>query len=82
MQPIIKMYTTATCASCQMVKKWLKIKGLEYTEVRVDVDPALQQEAISLSGQTQVPVTVFEQGGQVKSVIVGFKPAQLSEAIA
>lgn len=35
----IIMYTTATCASCQMVKKWLTMKNQEWEEVRVDESP-------------------------------------------
>ena len=78
----IVMYTTATCASCAMVKKWLEMKGLKWEEVRVDEAPAKQQEAIDLSGSTTVPVTVIEKLNGVKDVIVGFKPAQLAEAVA
>lgn len=76
------MYTTSTCASCQMVKKWLTMKNQQWEEVRVDENPARQQEAIDLSSSTTVPVTVIEQASGLKSVIVGFKPAQLAEAIA
>jgi glutaredoxin len=78
----ITMYTTSTCASCQMVKKWLTMKNQQWEEVRVDENPARQQEAIDLSSSTTVPVTVIEQASGLKSVIVGFKPAQLAEAIA
>lgn len=78
----ITMYTTATCASCQMVKKWLTMKNLNWEEVRIDELPARQQEAIDLSGSTTVPVTVVEKLDGLKDVIVGFKPAQLAEAVA
>lgn len=78
----ITMYTTKTCASCQMVKKWLQMKGLSWNEIFVDENPARQQEAIDLSSSATVPVTVIEKAGSPKSVVVGFKPAQLAEAIA
>lgn len=77
----IIMYTTATCASCQMVKKWLSMKNLSWEEVRVDEDPSRQQEAIDLSGQSTVPVTRFQNADGMQSVVVGFKPAQLAEAV-
>ena len=80
--PTITMYTTQTCASCQMVKKWLTMKDLKWEEVRVDQFPERQQEAIDLSSSTTVPVTVIEKPGSMKSVVVGFKPAQLAEAIS
>jgi len=75
------MYTTTTCASCQMVKKWLTMKNQEWEEVHLDEHPERQQEAIELSGSTTVPITLIENDG-TKNVIVGFKPAQLAEAIA
>ena len=78
----IIMYTTATCASCQMVKKWLSMKNLTWEEVRVDENPSRQQEAIDLSSSTTVPVTVIETEGGMRDVIVGFKPAQLAAAVA
>ena len=77
----ITMYTTTTCASCQMVKKWLTMKNQEWEEVHLDEHPERQQEAIELSGSTTVPITLIENEG-IKNVIVGFKPAQLAEAIA
>lgn len=78
----ITMYTTATCASCQMVKKWLTMKNLEWEEIRVDQSPEKQAEAIKLSGSSTVPVTVIEKLDGLKDVIVGFKPGQLAEAVA
>lgn len=78
----ITMYTTTTCASCQMVKKWLSMKNQEWEEVHLDEYPERQQEAIELSGSTTVPITLIENEGGIKNVIVGFKPAQLAEAIA
>ncbi len=78
----ITMYTTETCASCQMVKKWLTMKNLQWEEIRVDQSPERQQEAIKLSGSSTVPVTIIEKLDGLKDVIVGFKPAQLAEAVA
>lgn len=78
----ITMYTTTTCASCQMVKKWLTMKNQEWEEVHLDEHPERQQEAIDLSSSTTVPVTVVEKEGGLKSVIVGFNPSRLAEAIA
>ena len=78
----ITMYTTTTCASCNMVKKWLTMKSQEWEEVHLDEHPARQQEAIDLSGSSTVPVTVVEKANGIKSVIVGFNPARLAEAIA
>lgn len=78
----IIMYTTTTCASCQMVKKWLTMKNQKWEEVLLDEHPERQQEAIDLSGSTTVPVTLVETAEGIKNVVVGFKPGQLAEAIA
>jgi glutaredoxin len=77
----IKMYTTAACASCQMVKKWLGSKNLEWDEIRVDENPEAQKEAIELSSQITVPVTVIEKSNGERSVVVGFKPSILAEGL-
>jgi len=47
----ITIYTTNTCAYCEMVKKWLGTKGLEYTVVNLDEEkPEVRQKVIEMSG--------------------------------
>lgn len=70
-----KIYTTSTCAQCVQVKKYLAIKGVDYVEVDADKDEA-RQEAINISGQFSVPVTVINGG-----VVVGFKPGQIADLL-
>ena len=54
MQPVI-MYSTAFCPFCIRAKKLLKQKGVEFEDRRVDLEPNLRQEMMSLSGRRTVP---------------------------
>lgn len=51
----IILYTKASCPYCDRAKQFLKAKGANYTEVRIDDNPALQQEVIVRSGRRTVP---------------------------
>ena len=77
----ITIYTTNTCAYCGMVKKWLGAKGYKYNEVNLDLNPEKTQEALELSGQLAVPVTVVTKQDDSKEVIVGFNLAKLAPAV-
>lgn len=78
----IIIYTTNTCAYCGMVKKWLGAKGYKYNEVNLDENPEKTQEALALSGQLAVPVTVVTKQDDSKEVIVGFNLAKLAPAVS
>lgn len=79
----VKVYTSNNCGSCKMVKKFLQIKGADYSELNIDEDPSLRQEAISLSGVMTVPViAVSDETGSIKGVSVGYNPSQLSSLLA
>lgn len=79
----VTIYTTTTCAYCVMVKRYLTSKGLSYDEVNLDLAPERRQEAIDLSGQMNVPVTVVsdETSGQ-KEIAIGWNPGKLASALA
>lgn len=78
----ITIFTTTTCASCGMVKKWLDSKGHNYEVVNLDQNPERQAEALRLSGALTVPVTVVKKEDDTQSVIVGFNLAKLAPAVA
>ena len=78
----ITIYTTNTCAYCGMVKKWLSAKGHNYSEVNLDEQPEKTQEALEISGQLAVPVTVVTRQDDSKEVIVGFNLAKLAPAVS
>ncbi|HUS26413.1 MAG TPA: glutaredoxin family protein [Nevskiaceae bacterium] len=78
----ITIFTTNTCASCGMVKKWLGTKGIGYEEVNIDQNPERQAEAQKLSGALTVPVTVVTKHDDSQEIIVGWNLAKLAPAVA
>jgi glutaredoxin len=78
----ITIYTTNTCAYCVMVKKWLGSKNMSYDEVNLDTNPERAQEAIEISGQMAVPVTVITKDDDTKEIVVGYNLAKLVPAVA
>ena len=52
----VKMYTSMVCPYCQRAKQLLKSRGVDQIdEVRVDLQPALRDEMIELTGRRTVP---------------------------
>jgi len=78
----ITIFTTNTCAYCVMVKRWLGAKGYTYDEVNLDEHPERQQEAMRVSGQMAVPVTVITKNDDSQEVIVGYNLARLAPAVS
>lgn len=78
----ITVFTSNTCAYCQMVKKYLGAKGMTYDEVNIDEHPHRQAEAMQMSGATTVPVTVVTKGDDSREVVVGYNLAKLAPAIS
>ena len=78
----ITIFTTTTCASCGMVKKWLNMKGHEYDLVNLDEQPERQAEALELSGALTVPITVVTKHDDSREVVIGFNLAKLAPAVA
>jgi len=54
-EPQITLYTSAICGYCMAAKAFLKSKGLQWTEVRIDTDPAQREKMIALAKRTSVP---------------------------
>ncbi|MDH5357526.1 MAG: glutaredoxin 3 [Gammaproteobacteria bacterium] len=51
----VEVYSSAHCPYCVMAKQLLERKGVEYTEIRVDLEPAKRQEMMKKSRQRTVP---------------------------
>lgn len=54
-QPPITLYTSAICAYCVAAKNFLKGRGLEWNEVRIDLDPEERARMVERTGRTSVP---------------------------
>jgi S1-C subfamily serine protease len=59
------------------LKEFLSRKGIPYEDHDVNTDPSAAQEAVRLTGQNAVPVTVID--GQT---VVGFNQPRLEQLIA
>lgn len=54
--PKIEMYSSAVCPYCVAAKNLLKSKGLEWQEIRIDMDPAQRDAMLQRSsGRRTVP---------------------------
>ena len=51
----VTLYTTRFCPYCVRARRLLDRKGVDYTDMRVDKDPALRQEMMERSGRRTVP---------------------------
>ena len=54
-QPEITIYSTLVCPYCVAAKNFLKSKGLEWKEVRIDLDPVERDKMIAKAKRTSVP---------------------------
>ena len=63
--PKIEVYSTAVCPYCVSAKNLLKSKGLEWTEVRVDTDPAQREAMLARSGGRRTVPQIFINGHHI-----------------
>lgn len=72
----ILIYSTSHCSWCNKAKEYLKQKGVEFEEIKVDEDQEAAKEMIKKSKQMSVPV--IEINGEI---IVGFDKEKIDELL-
>ena len=63
----VKVYSTATCPYCSMLKTFLQEKNISFENIDVGRDPAAAKEMSEKTGQMGVPVIDIDG-----KIIVGF----------
>lgn len=64
-----------------MVKKFLKRKQCEFTELNIDDNPSLRDDLMQLSGRSMVPVVVVEDENGGRRITTGFNPGELASLL-
>ena len=72
----IKIYSTKSCPYCDQAKEYLKQKGVEFEEIKVDEDQDPAQEMIKKSKQMSVPVIEIND-----QIIAGFDKEKIDKAL-
>ena len=73
---MVKVYSTPTCPYCVTLKNFLKERNIEFEDIDVSHDEAMQKEMIEKSGQMGVPVVDID--GQI---IVGFDQDRIKQLL-
>lgn len=72
----VVVYSTPSCAYCNMAKDYFKKNDIAYTEYNVAVNSQKAEEMVKKSGQMGVPV--IDVNG---SVIIGFNQPAIETAL-
>lgn len=72
----IIIYGAEWCAFCHTAMKYLDQKGVKYTYIDVDKDPAAGLEAVEKSGQRGIPV--IDLAGDI---IIGFDRPKIDASL-
>ena len=64
-QPPITVYTSAICGYCVAAKNFLRSRGLEWQEVRIDLDPAERERMVARTRRTSSPESFRKLTGRL-----------------
>jgi len=87
--PAITIYSTAVCPYCVAAKNFLKSKGRDWTEVRIDLDPVEREKMMAKTRRTSVPqifvgevhvggyddMMALHRAGKLEPLLAGQDPA-------
>lgn len=70
------IYSTPACPYCKKAKEYLQEKGIEYSDIDVSQNEAVQKEMIEKSGTMSVAVIDIEG-----TIVVGFEKDKIDAAL-
>ena len=70
---MIKVFSSDSCGWCTKLKAYFDSKRIEYDVIDVSESRENYDRLIEISGQTGIPVTLFDSG----EVVVGFDTARI-----
>lgn len=73
----VVVYSTPTCPHCVTVKKYLKDKGIDYTDFNVAQDEEARKQMMDKTGRMAVPVVMIDE-----EVVVGFDKTKLDQLLS
>lgn len=76
MEEKVKVYSTNTCPYCEMVKDFLREKGVNFEDINVGADRRAAMEMFARSGQMGVPQIMING-----KIVVGFDREALEKEI-
>ncbi len=74
---MIKVFSSDNCGWCTKVKAYLDSKRVEYDVIDVSESRENYDKLIEISGQTGIPVTVFDSG----EVVIGFDKQRIDSIL-
>ena len=82
--PKIEVYSTAVCSYCVAAKNLLKSKGLDWTEVRIDMDAAQRDAMLARSGGRRTVPQIFvndQHVGGFDDLVAADRSGKLAELL-
>ena len=74
---MIKVFSSDNCGWCTKLKSYLDSKRISYDVIDVNESRENYQRLVEVSGQTGIPVSVFDSG----EVVIGFDKAKIDSII-
>ena len=80
----IEIYSTAVCPYCVAAKNLLKSRGQEWSELRIDADPALRDAMLTRSGGRRTVPQIFindQHVGGYDDLVAADRSGKLNELL-
>ena len=75
-RPRVVVFSTPTCPPCRSAKRYLRQRGIPFTDVDVSRDPRAARDMVRISGQQGVPVITING-----RPVVGFDRAKIDRLL-